>query len=409
MALPRRAQPFVTQLLTSERFETLQRQTVSAVQKLGGQDTVLRFFHDPGCAKSWLMAQALCRFQSKYAVTVIPHTMPAPLSEYVRDVRAYRRFSFEDAKHQARYYGLDAPERLPEEGEIRTVAAELASIEGKANWLPFAVHLGDALFGGTSIPEAMLDLPELERNMQLAHQLGNYRGGAVFAHGAWYFGVDRFHLMEDAFRRLGSGEGDTLTRHPELLPKLKGDTLRFFFSFRSPFSYLALPRVLALVEAHGLKLELLPVLAPSEERRPAPVRKQLELLMDAGREARHHNQSFGRVSPLSQPAHKTLASIFYGLADDPDRQRQFLHSALHGIWSRGFDFNNERSLRKVQQEANISAEEVRAFDADRSWLACAHENGEYLEERGYLDVPAFEIGETLYWGYDRLEQLEQQL
>jgi|SRR5690554_1143039 len=409
MALPRRAQPYLTQLLTSERFEKLQRQTASAVQKLGGQEMLLRFFHDPGCAKSWLMAQALLRFQTAYDVKIVAHTMPAPSSEYVRDVAAYRRFSLEDAKHQALYFGLEPPERLPQEGEVRTVAAELARMEGQRDWLAFAVHLGDTLFRGTSMPETMSELPELERNMQLAQQLGNYRGGSVFAHNAWYFGVDRFELLESSFRTLGAGDAVTLAPHPERLPKLKGDTLRFFFSFRSPFSYLALPRVFALAEAHNLALELLPVFVPTEERRPAPVRKQLDLLMDAGREARRHHLSFGRVAPLSQEAHETLGAIFYGLANDEDRQRQFLHSALHAIWSRGYDFRTERTFRRIQKEANIQEDEARAFDLDRRWLACAYQNGEYLEDRGYLDAPAFELGHTMYWGYDRLEQLERQI
>lgn len=409
MALPLRAQPFVTRFLTSERFEKLQRRTAHAVHKLGGQDAVLRFFHDPGCAKSWLMVQALLAFQEKYDVTIIPHTMPAPPAEYVRDVCAYRIHSLRDAQHQARYYGLLSPERAPDPGEVTTVAMELASLEGQPDWLLHAGHLGNALFRGTSVPVSMGNIDALDRNMQLARQLGNYRGATIFAHGAWYFGVDRFARMEEAFAALGAGTGRTLDPQPHALPTIEGDTLRFFFSFRSPYAYLSLQRAIALAEQRSLKLELLPVLAPEHERRPAPLRRQLDLLMDAGREARQIGLQFGRVVPLSQQAHEQLAAIFYGLRNDERRQRTFLQNALHGLWIRGLDLEQPRSLQRIYRDAKLTDEEAQRFLQDRDWLESAYANGVYLEDQGYLDVPAFEIGSTLYWGYDRLDQLEHQL
>lgn len=409
MAIPPRAKPLVTRLLTSESFEKLKKQTARAVESLGGRNATLRFFHDPGCARSWLMTQALIDLQSHYDVSILGHTIAGPDPDIIRNPHQYRRFSWRDALHQAAYHGLLAPERQPHFGEVEEVSAELFRLEGTSDWLLHARHLGEQLFRGNSLVGAATDLSPLERNMTLLRQLGSYRGGTVFTHGEWFFGVDRMLLIEELM--LDSSEAKRLvTQAPSRdLPPIDGDTLRFFFSFRSPFSFLALPRVVALATRYQLKLETYPVLAPQDERRATPVRLQLDMLLDASREARRRRISFGRVAPLSEDAHRELACIYYGLADDEERQQHFLHNAFHALWVRGLNFNLPHNFERLLAESAIRPEEAEAFLQQPEWLEQAHDNGEELMDWGYLDVPAFEIGTQRYWGYDRLNYLEEQL
>lgn len=409
MALPTRTHPLIARFLTSESFETLQRQTARAVERLGGRDATLRFFHDPGCARSWLMLEALIAFQENYDVTIVPYLVSSPSEPYVRDLRSYYKFSFRDAQIQAKYYGLTLPQRQPSQPQIHTVLQELRDRPKSPDWLRYAHHLGHALFCGTSIPESFAPVTGLESNEQLLHQLGNYRGGTVFAHGAWYFGVDRLHLIEKGYEALSVGEGNTLTPKPNALPKIPKETLYFYFSFRSPFSYIALPRVLTLAATHDLPLETIAVFTPENERRPAPLRMQLSLLLDAAREGREAHVHFGRVNALSRQTHEELTSVFYGLYGDAERQRRYLHAAMRAVWSRGVDFDAPHAWDRIQAESKLSADETQRFIKDRSWLSDARSHGEYLQANGYLNVPAFRMGSTLYWGYDRLTQLEAQL
>lgn len=355
------------------------------------------------------MLEALIAFQENYDVTIIPHLIPSPSEPYVRDLRAYYKFSFADAQIQAKYYGLTLPQRQPSQPQIHTVLQELHERPKSPDWLRYAHHLGHALFCGTSIPENFVPVQGLEANEQLLHQLGNYRGGTVFAHGAWYFGVDRLALIERGYEALGLGEEPTLTPRPQALPKLNPSTLYFYFSFRSPFSYIALPRVLTLAATHNLPLETVAVFTPENERRPAPLRMQLSLLLDAARQGREAQIQFGRVNALSRHNHEALAAVFYGLANDPERQRRYLHAAMRAIWSRGVDFEQPNAWDRIRSEAKLNTDELARFIDDRSWLPDARSHGEFLQTNGYLDVPAFRIGSTLYWGYDRLTQLEHQL
>lgn len=355
------------------------------------------------------MLEALIAFQENYDVDIVPYLVPAPEESYVRDVRAYYQFSLQDAQVQARYYGLSVPQRHPTQPQINTVLQELHERPKSADWLRYAHHLGDALFRGNVITETYQRVEGLEANAQLLHQLGNYRGGTAFAHGAWHFGVDRMARIERGYQRLGLGEGETLQPRPQDLAKIEGDTLYFYFSFRSPFSYIALPRVLTLAATHNLKLETVAVFTPEEERRPAPLRMQLALLLDAAREGRSAHVHFGRVNALSREMHEALTAVFYALSDDLERQRRFLHAAMRAVWSRGVDFEQPGAWSRIEAEAKLSPKERKSFIEDRSWLSDARSHGEYLHAEGYLDVPAFRIEDTLYWGYDRLTQLELQL
>lgn len=409
MALPTRTHSLIARFLTSERFEKLQSQTARAVEKLGGRDATLRFFHDPRCARSWVLLEALLGFQEAYDVTIIPYLVPSPHERYVGDVQAYYAFSLKDAQLQARYYGLTVPQTQPSQAQTNTVLEELIKRPKEREWLRYAHHLGEALFRGNSIPDSIEPVTGLEANAQIMQNLGNYQGGTIFAHGGWYFGVDRLALIEKGYEELGLGEGSTLQPRPSALPTIDGNILRFYFSFRSPFSYVALPRVLALAAEHDLELETLAVFTPETESRPAPLRMQLNLLIDAAREGRNAHIQFGRVNALSRQAHEELTAVFYGLSNDPERQRRYLHAAMRAVWSRGVDFEQTSVWERIREEAKITPDELERFLGERNWLSDAQSHGEYLRSKGYLSVPAFEIGSTCYWGYDRLTQLEHQL
>lgn len=408
MALPFRTQTLLTQLITSEGFERLQRRAAEAVRKLGGHDHVVRFFHDPGCPNSWLLAQALVRLQENYSFTLLAHTVPPPSHVYERDLSEFRRHNFREAQLSAAHFGLDAPERLPDPAQTRTVAADLLELEGDPAWLDYAVHLGHALFRGTSIPALERELPELERNRQLQMQLGHYAGGMVFSGGFWFGGVERLARLETHLEAAGAGSGQTLPPVERSLTPLPSSTIQFYFSFRSPFSYLALTRLMALASQYGLDVHPLPVLAPDDQRSEAPLRKRVYLLLDAGREARHHHVAFGRVADPPDAVIDALLSMFYGLTGDDDRCMQFLHVAFHALWARGLDLAQPKMLEDLAAEAGISTEELVAWTSDQTWKPRAYNNGETLLAHGYLDVPAFVCGDQILWGYDRLELLEAQ-
>lgn len=406
MALPFRTQTLLTQLLTSEGFERLQRRTAQAVRKLGGHDHLVRFFHDPGCPHSWLLAQSLVRLQDHYAFTLIGHTVPPPSYVYERDLLEHRRHSVREARLTAEEFGLDGPERVPDDAETRTVAADLVELEGDPAWLDYAVHLGAALFRGTSIPGLEREVPELARNRDLQLQLGHYAGGMVFSGGAWFGGAERIARLEEQLSKAGAGKGHALPRQPLTLAPLASSTVQFYFSFRSPFSYLSFIRLMAMASAHGLDVDPRPVFAPDDQRSEAPLRKRVYILLDANREARHHNVTFGRVGETSDAVVERLLSVFYGLDAHDDRRMQFLHVAFHALWARGLDLAQPRALAGIATESGISAKELAAMLSDLSWKPQAAENGEWLHDHGYLEVPAFGCGKDIFWGYDRLERLE---
>lgn len=408
MPIPPRTQPILSRILTSERFEKLTQTTVKTAQRLRGLEGVVRFFHDPTCARSWLMAQALVVLQERYGITVLGHTITGPDEDYVRDLRAYYRFSLDDAKQQAAYYGLRAPDHAPDAQQVATVAKELFELEGDARWLQHAVHLGETLFCSNALTGVICDLSDLKRNDQLLQQLGNYRGGSVFAGGQWHFGVDRIAHLEALVAE--EIERPALPAKPDALPPIvPPKTLRFYCSLRSPFSYLAYPRVMEICHRFGMELDVLPVAAPDDDRRDAPMRKQLDLLLDASREARRRGVRFGRVSRFDAQPRTQVASCFFAMDEAPEEQLAFVLAVFEAIWADGIDLNDPRNLNQLLRSHGISDDDAAEALRDTAWPSAGFANGEHLEARGLLDVPAFELGDQLFWGYDRLDYLEAQL
>ena len=91
--------------------------------------------------------------------------------------------------------------------------------------------------------------------------------------------------------------------------------LRFFHSFRSPFSYLAVERVVAMAEAHGVELEVCPVLPLAMRGVAIPRTKLLYNVKDAQREAERLGVPFGRIcDPIGIGVERCMAAFWVAQA-----------------------------------------------------------------------------------------------
>lgn len=406
-----RAQRLLTQYLTSERFETLRRQGAEAYRRLRGAEHEVEFFHDPGDPWSYLLLQALAPFRERFEVKLTCRTVSAPGANWVGDLHQQRAYAHEDCRLLASWYGLHGPERIPSPDEVLTVAAELASREQEGDYIKHALHLGADLFRGTSLSGTMnASSEQLERNRARLQQLGHYAGGMLYYANEWFWGVDRLMILEERLSGLGLGAGHTLEEHPDAMPALDERELDFFFSFRSPYSFLSLGRLFELTSEFDLDLRLRPVLPMVERGVPLPRAKTLYIVLDAGREARRHHVPFGRIlDPLGEGVNNCLA-VFAELGDDEDRKRQFLHSAMNGIWARGIDVSTPDGIEMVSNEAGISQREVaRALSRKHRGQELARANRELLEGSDLWGVPSMVIGPHRLWGQDRLPLLRAML
>ncbi len=182
----------------------------------------------------------------------------------------------------------------------------------------------------------------------------------------------------------------------------------YSFSFRSPYSYLSGPRAFALPERYDIELAFHGVIPMAMRGQAVPQEKALHTLRDVAREARRLGMPFGPVyDPLGAGAERCLAVSEYAV--DVGREREFVLSASRGIWAEAIDVAKDRGLRTVCERAGLDWAACRAAVDDPAMKVRVDANTAALANLGHWGVPVFAFAGELFWGQDRIEDLERAL
>lgn len=265
----------------------------------------------------------------------------------------------------------------------------------------------------------------LDANRKRLEAMGHYASAMLHYGGEWYWGVDRLHYLaarldELGARRRGGGAARDRLRAvagemrlrlpapPSATPPAADAPLEFYYSFRSPYSWLALERCFALADAFGLALDIRPVLPMVMRGLPVPPAKRLYIVRDAKREAERHRIPFGKIAdPLGRGVERCLAVFPY--AAEQGRAREFLSSAGRAIWAERIDVATDKGLSTAVERAGLSPRLARRRLEDQAGKALAERNRERLTAIGLWGVPSFRLGDIAYWGQDRLWLLARDL
>jgi 2-hydroxychromene-2-carboxylate isomerase len=181
--------------------------------------------------------------------------------------------------------------------------------------------------------------------------------------------------------------------------------LDFFFSFRSPYSYLAAPRAFALPERFDVEVAFHGVIPMAMRGQSVPRAKRLHTLRDVAREARRLGMPFGPIhDPLGEGAMRCLLVAEHAV--DVGREREFVLTASRAIWAQAIDVARDEGLRPICEQAGLSWEACRAALRDEDLRARVEANTTKLSELGHWGVPVFVFAGELFWGQDRIEDLE---
>jgi 2-hydroxychromene-2-carboxylate isomerase len=184
--------------------------------------------------------------------------------------------------------------------------------------------------------------------------------------------------------------------------------VQFFFSFRSPYSYLAAPRAFALGDRYPIDIVYRGVIPMAMRGQSVPQAKRLHTMRDTKREAIRLGMPFGRVhDPIGDGALRCLLVAQHAIL--VGREREFVLQASRGIWAEAVDVSSDRGLRKVSERAGLEWEACRAALEDPALRAQVDVDTKALLDHGHWGVPVFVFGEQLFWGQDRIEDLETEL
>ena len=238
--------------------------------------------------------------------------------------------------------------------------------------------------------------------------LGHYDAASVCFDGSWYVGIDRLHYLLERLDGLG------LVAHAPTLRELRArqralrpgielatrPTIEFFFSFRSPFSYLAATTTFALARAGKLDVVFRPVLPMVKRGLPLPNAKRYYIVADANREARRLGVPFGRIADPLDAAPDLIRVA--ALAEQEGRVADFVLAAGRASWADGIDLRKPANLTAVARSAGLLPNAIARALRDDAPLSAAEQNMQRLAAVGLWGVPSFKLGTTAYFGQDRL-------
>lgn len=184
--------------------------------------------------------------------------------------------------------------------------------------------------------------------------------------------------------------------------------VEFFFSFRSPYSYLAAERAFALPGRYRVDLLWRGVRPMAMRGQPLPRAKQLYILRDAAREADRLGLPFGPMhDPLGEGVWRCLCIAEY--AQERGRLAQFVTTAARAIWSQAADVSRDAPLRRICDTAGLDWTFCEAAIHESRYRDQVEANTARLGELGQWGVPTFTFDGQSYWGQDRIEDLERAL
>lgn len=414
-------QPYATDLRSSKIKRTLLRRLSEWARRLRRTPHEALYFHradDPYCQ---LMVQILPEIIDRFNIKIRPLVVERLPAEMYPDPARYEAYSIVDAARVAKLYGLGFPSdaTVPDALSTGMVNRHLVSIQDDPDFFAKAEEMGAFLWRRAvgriqercSVALVVDDkLRDNERTLRSAGG-GHYASGSLYYRGEWYVGIDRLDHFEQRMNELHLGDGEVhydlqrLWRYGLRKARVTESSgpIDFYFSLRSPYSYLALEQLAALSSETGVKLQLKPILPPPSGGLASLANKRRYLLLDSKREAMEYRIPFGRFSECdSKELDYGLAIGCYLASLDQAKALIFYRVYLKAVMAEGIDASSDKGLEKIAEKAGISHAILREALSESQWRQKAEQNYQDMLMNGCWGVPSIRTGDTTVWGQDRI-------
>ncbi|MCY0962923.1 2-hydroxychromene-2-carboxylate isomerase [Streptomyces sp. H27-H5] len=195
---------------------------------------------------------------------------------------------------------------------------------------------------------------------------------------------------------------------------------RWYFSFRSPYSWMAYRD---LVDRHpevAGRIDWLPFWEPDEpaldelERSnitlpyvPMSKEKHLYILQDVRRLARA--RGLDMVWPVDPAPRWEVSHLAYLAADRLGAGPEFIAETYRARWELGEDISDPDTMRRLGRTVGLDPEVLARAHEDPTIRASGLDALNSLHRDGVFGVPFFISGFDKFWGVDRLSDFVEQL
>lgn len=419
--------PYISRRLFS-RARLLKRRAKAECQRVENQvGHQVYYFHQVDDPYSALTAAALPALLARYDIELLPYVVSAPPDAAAPERDKLIAHSRKDAELLAQHYALNFSDSGMQpsaaaiaDAKTLLVAARdpqhFADLAGPlmANLWQLKKSLREGITIRASASSAIVDAHIADAD-QLREKLGHYLGATFFYAGEWYWGIDRLYHLEQRLQMANlqrpgvSGllfapaadwhEVVTLTKPPDI---------DFYFSFRSPYSAIVAPRIFALAQRTGAKVNLRFVLPMVMRGLPVPANKRTYISHDTAREAFVRGIPFGCLNdPVGRPTERGLALIPY--AERIGKGEDYVLSFMRGVWAEGIDAGSNRGLRRITDRAGLNWIDVQHALRNDDWRLRVERHRMDMFRLGLWGVPSFRVGKLAVWGQDRLWAVQDEL
>jgi len=194
-------------------------------------------------------------------------------------------------------------------------------------------------------------------------------------------------------------------------------TIELIFDFVSPNAYLVWQPLRELAARQGAQLKITPAFLGGMHKltgnappfiRDAEIKgKNAYASLEMQRFIAKHSLHRFRMNPKFPFNSINLLRMLASLQGDD--QIRFIEALNPAIWEAGLDVTDAAALAAVLTKAGFDAERLAAAAQDPAIKQIVIDNTEQAVERGTFGIPTFYLGTEMFFGKERLGQIEEML
>ena len=192
---------------------------------------------------------------------------------------------------------------------------------------------------------------------------------------------------------------------------MSAQTIEFFWDAASPYTYFASTQIEGIAERCGVSVEWKPFLigaafkatgnSPPAIAVPAKGKYMMtDLRLSAG------FLGIPITMPAAFPINSLLPMRTALAAQNAGQGPEFAKAVMHAHWGEGRDVSQPEELQKIASSLALDGEALLAATQDQALKDQLKANCEDAIRRGAFGAPTFFVGDTMFWGHDRLPILE---
>jgi len=194
-------------------------------------------------------------------------------------------------------------------------------------------------------------------------------------------------------------------------------TIELIFDFVSPNAYLVWQPLRALAARQGAQIKITPAFLGGMHKltgnappfiRDAEVKgKNAYASLEMRRFIAKHNLHRFKMNPQFPFNSVNLLRMLVSL--EGDDQIRFIDAMTPAIWEQGLDVSDAAAVAAVLSKAGFDAQSLAEKAQDPAIKQALIDNTEKAVERGTFGIPTFFIGTEIFFGKERLGQIEEML